>query len=463
MTLTSVVCSMNSIMTDIFAAKISAWSVAPYKRGAVHAVVTLRQFLNASRGPRYAAHVARVRECIDEAWRAEREHDAARRNFYLQQYKELKTDAPVALLQGVNPTWQQTGFLSYSNVMCIDIDAPKPGEPDNGNGWVTDWSALKTTLAAEIECIAYCALSVGGRGVFALVPIADPAKYAEYYDAFSRALKRVYNLQADRACSNVNRLRNMTHDPDAVINHDAATWNITLSRQAQHPNQAPAALSPAEKARIIAAVGYCVEHRDDIGFRDPTADYHDWIKLAACFAHGWNDEQGFNVFHDLAAINPTYKHRENAYKLWNLSRHHANSVGWGTFWFLMRQAGVPEWLISKRQHTAPMPRVRPLAPAEATPLTPPSTGPAPAPPSPMEAPPQVQHPTGPMMSKSERTIMTRRAAYIADGVSWLNSKRAASPALDALCRDLDLHYCGDDSWHMTDAQFSYFASNDINV
>ena len=62
------------------------------------------------------------------------------------------------------------------------------------------------------------------------------------------------------------------------------------------------------------------------------------------------------------------------------------------------------------------------------------------------------------MTESEAYIMEQAAGYISEVQGMLDWMRQASPELDALCRDLDLEYCGHiDSegrgWVMSSAQF----------
>lgn len=65
------------------------------------------------------------------------------------------------------------------------------------------------------------------------------------------------------------------------------------------------------------------------------------------------------------------------------------------------------------------------------------------------------------MSESEAYIMEQAADFISEGQGMLDRMRQANPELDALCRDLDLEYCGHtDSegrgWIMSSAQFSAY-------
>lgn len=458
--------SMNTATRDIFGEMCSAWSVAPFN-GGTHAAVTIGAFLKATRGTKYAAQVERTRALLASAWEAHNAGNEARRDSYLDDYKNAKAQAPAAVLQGVCPSWKNDGFESLARVLCLDIDGPKPGEPDNGNAWVQDWNQVKNNLAA-LPWVAYCALSAGGRGVFVLIPIerADKQTYAAYYETWETLLKSRFNLATDSNCKNLARLRFMTHDPAPIINRAALVWDKVLQIPQdwrQGPRLAtPCDLTPEQQKTVRDAVQYCTDH--GISIAD---DYNDWMRLAAFFAHSWDDAEGAELFHRLAALSPKYRERENDYKLRNLAKQHPNPVKFGTFVKLCKDNGVPVPVASR--NPAPFPAWQPIAPRSAAPPAPaPMPEPAnlaPAPPVPCEdeaqavtdTPAPSQEP--PTMSASEATILEARRGFIAEGRGMLARMRAENADLDKLCNDLDLNYCGHyypdgKGWIMTPAQFA---------
>ena len=457
---------MNTATRDIFGEMCSAWSVAPFN-GGTHAAVTIGAFLAATRGTKYAAQVERTRALLASAWEAHNAGNEARRDSYLKQYTKAKAQAPAAVLQGVCPSWKNDGFESLARVLCLDIDGPKPGEPDNGNAWVQDWNQVKNNLAA-LPWVAYCALSAGGRGVFVLIPIerADKQTYAAYYETWETLLKSRFNLATDSNCKNLARLRFMTHDPAPIINRGALVWDKVLQIPQdwrQGPRLAtPCDLTPEQQKTVRDAVQYCTDHGVSIA-----DDYNDWMRLAAFFAHSWDDAEGAELFHRLAALSPKYRERENDYKLRNLAKQHPNPVKFGTFVKLCKDNGVP--VPGASRNPAPFPAWQPIAPRSAAPPAPaPMPEPAnlaPAPPVPCEdeaqavtdtpAPPQEP----PTMSASEATILEAARDFIAEGRGMLARMRAENADLDKLCNDLDLDYCGHiypdgKGWIMTPAQFA---------
>lgn len=440
---------MNTPRRNIFDAHISVWATAPFRGGAQpqHAIVPLKAYLKASTTHKYSKSVLEARQHIRAAYDAYNAGDAARCAAEIDAYKEAKQIAPCAILQGVCPTWQNDGFSSYSNVLCIDIDGPKPGEADNGNGWVEDWEEVKGYLSL-LPWTAYCSLSAGGRGVFVLMPIADPAHYTEYYEAVSYVLLQM-GLHTDTHCRNIARLRFMTYDPRPYRNDDAEVWDklppATSRRDARKLPDAESTLNDEQRQAVREAAAYCIEH--GISVAD---DYDTWIRLAAFFAHHLPDAEGESLFHALASLSPKYVARENDYKLRNLSRPHASPIGYGSFVRLMRDNGVPMRGTKQGHHAARLtwhyrPRDESQAAPGETPTAPmpmSDTSPSPAPPL--------------QMSASEAAILQDKADHIAEGEAILDVMQLDAPALTDLINAFGLRYYGHNGWEMTPAQWDNY-------
>lgn len=441
---------MSTPRRNIFGEKCSIWSAAP-KNGAKHYTWPIDKYLHATENiSRHTAPIIEARRHLAAAYAAHAAGDVVRRDEELKQYKKCKEKAPTALLQGVCPTWHNDAFSSYSKVMCIDIDSPKPGEADNGNGWVKDWEKVKGDLSL-LPWTAYCSLSAGGRGVFVLMPIADPAHYSEYYEAVTYVLLQM-GLHTDTQCCNIARLRFMTYDPAPYRNADAEVWDklppATSRRDARKQYDAESTLNDEQRQAVREAAAYCIEH--GISVAD---DYDTWIRLAAFFAHHLPDAEGESLFHALASLSPKYVARENDYKLRNLSRPHASPIGYGSFVRLMRDNGVPMRGTKQGHHATrltwhPRPRDESQAALEVAPTAPmpmSDTSPAIAP---AEAPLQ--------MSASEAAILEDKADHIAEGEAILDVMQIDTPALTDLINAFGLRYYGHNGWEMTPAQWDNY-------
>ena len=99
--------------------------------------------------------------------------------------------------------------------MCIDID-------EHDNEHIRNFSALKEQLKNLLN-VAYCGLSVSGRGFFLLIPIAYPEKYELHYDAFVENLSKL-GINVDKSCRNISRLRGYSYDSKGYFNFNADTY-----------------------------------------------------------------------------------------------------------------------------------------------------------------------------------------------------------------------------------------------
>lgn len=163
-------------------------------------------------------------------------------------YRELKRQLPcftVSCLCG-NGT---DDIREYRPIIAVDIDGQ-----DNP---FLDLEDMRKRVSAWPHTL-YCGLSVGGRGLFALIP-TDTTRDT-HKDAF-RALERDFGkmgITIDRSCSNVNRLRYVSRDPKAYLNVNAAVYTERL--QPQRPNTESTAPTPqramteSDMARFTAAM-----------------------------------------------------------------------------------------------------------------------------------------------------------------------------------------------------------------
>lgn len=446
-------------MRDIFTEKISCWN----NLFGLHRVTTIGDFLALADVPQNRQRIDGIRRHITQAWQYwYKFHDLkdvsaeALMHVELEAYKEAKKTLPVAIMQGVNEARLNTTTSLPSRVLCIDIDAPKPGEKDNGNMWVTDWHNIKTRLASHKvfgKFIAYAGVSVGGRGVFLLIPIKTSSSedYAKYYAAVAHVLQQAFNLKTDKACSNINRLRYLSQDDAPIINHEAEEWDAVLREDNQPRKQTAGKLSPRDKAKIMRAVELAETQRIDL-----TENYDDWLRLAAFFAHWWNDAQGREIFHRLASINPKYTERENNAKLLNLERQHLRPVGFGTFAMICKAHGIDVAGMRKcdtsdthpqktcaRTHARTRTHEDAAPPAEQHPQ------------ADAEATPQPAQPQPATMSLSEWQQMGTYKDKILEGMMRVKELRKRLPDFDRLCDVLKIGFYGNDEWTMSKAMFDF--------
>ena len=441
---------------DIFDTQISIFQVHPYiSKGEIktkwesHHVRTIGQYLNAAK-THYAATIDQTRSIMQSAVEAWEQGDAKAYETLMQHYKFNKWLPPVALMQGVNPEHsnETSKFESYSNVLCLDIDAPKPNEPKNGNEWIPDnLEALKRALG-KIPYIAYCGLSAGGRGLFALIPIADHEHHKDYWEQLKTMFLDKFKIKIDAATHNIGRLRYMSYDDTAIINHNAAVFDKMPERFQEkrvQPERTKLFINPARyesrndtEERIIKAVNEIVSRGIDI-----TQNYDEWIKASAAIAHEMG-ERGRSIFHTIAQQYPDYDERKND-KLYTsiMGRAQGAECSINSFFHLCKLHGVD---ISHHVQRAPMfsknsgeIAVKAQHPAK---------------PQQLEEHPEDEQPP-PSMSKAEWQDLKRHESEINKASKFLIDAKVQHPAIDMLFKTFGLELAGCNGWRMTDAQFNH--------
>ncbi len=136
--------------------------------------------------------------------------------------KEMKKGLPLFFASGEFDSNCGDGLVRHSGFICVDID-----EKDNRG--VKNFGDLKKAIR-KIPFVAYCGRSVRGKGYFALIPIADPARHGDHFrslvDDFGRC-----GLTIDKGCGDVCRKRFVSYDPDPYVNTGAEVYDRVLTEE----------------------------------------------------------------------------------------------------------------------------------------------------------------------------------------------------------------------------------------
>lgn len=137
----------------------------------------------------------------------------------------LQAYTPAALL-----TTRKGPVESYTGIMSLDFDDIDKYDPDE----------LKASIGA-LPFVGYCGLSVSGRGLYALVLIAEPEKQTAYAEHLFQVFKE-YGIQPDTSKGrNVNDMRFVSYDSRPVINEHPTPLRI------KHFKAKPAPKKPARQ------------------------------------------------------------------------------------------------------------------------------------------------------------------------------------------------------------------------
>lgn len=250
----------------------------------------------------------------------------------------LKEMMPCVTISGTFSERKADGLIKHSGFICIDIDGH-----ENPN--VLDFEAFRNDLS-NITNIAYCGLSVGGNGVFCLIPLSNTDKHKEHFEAIELCFNKL-GVVIDKSCKDVSRLRICSYDPDAYFNENAIVFNQFLEYKTKviskkKSSEYPIAISKIKKEytndssekRIIRII-------NDINLSgtDITDTYENWFKIGCALSNHFG-EQGRDIYHELSKNHSRYSPEVTDSQFDEcLKSSVSNPIGIGTFFFIAESYG----------------------------------------------------------------------------------------------------------------------------
>ena len=144
---------------------------------------------------------------------------------------ELKATLPAITPSGVFSERRESGLISHSGLIQIDIDRQE-------NLHIANWDDLKQELIKLPE-LAYVGKSVSGQGYWGLIPIpTDPLNHKHYFQSISDRFE-IWSIQLDSKPKNVSSLRGYSFDDEGYFNHNALSYS-----RLEHPE------SPKIRSRL---------------------------------------------------------------------------------------------------------------------------------------------------------------------------------------------------------------------
>lgn len=145
--------------------------------------------------------------------------------------RQLKGKLPCVTMSGTFSERNSGKLIEHSGLICIDIDG-------KDNPHIADMDDLKRTLS-KLPYVLYCGLSVSGRGVFCLIPIAAPNRHRQHFYSIEKDFQEM-GITIDSACKDITRLRYCSYDPKPVININAVVYDkhIESSSATRMPRKA---------------------------------------------------------------------------------------------------------------------------------------------------------------------------------------------------------------------------------
>lgn len=247
--------------------------------------------------------------------------------FDKEKRNALKRSLPQATISGVfSPTRAKNNLSQHSGLICVDIDAKD--NPD-----ILDWETLKQDLSV-LPQIAYCTLSVSGKGLFLVIPLRYPEKHLQQFRQLQIDFQKM-GIMIDSACSDITRLRCLSYDEHPIINENATLYEGVYVEKPKHKSFPTCFIYEGENTSAEVAV--CCRKIQQCGI-DITASYDDWLKVG--FALATLGENGRSLFHICSQQNAKYNAAKTDKMFTDLLRRNYQQVNIGTFFWMCKQYGI---------------------------------------------------------------------------------------------------------------------------
>jgi len=218
---------------------------------------------------KYAALVEKIRSTTDD-----------------KHQKELKLKAPAFTPSCVT---EEDGSFTHTGLVCLDIDSQH--NPD-----VVNFRDFKK-LVSTIENVAYCSISISGKGYFVLIPVSNPEKHLEHFKSLELDFARC-GITIDPACKNVNRLRFVSFDEEPYLNLNAKPYTFVYS--------------PVSVANECYSYSPCIDRVEALILEiedrliDITGNYSQWFQIGCALANEFG-EAGREFFYRVSQYSDLYE------------------------------------------------------------------------------------------------------------------------------------------------------------
>lgn len=242
-----------------------------------------------------------------------------------EQRNLIKKRMVQAVIGGVCSPTRSTANTTPNGLICVDIDAAD-------NPLIHDWEDLKKQLEVVPE-IAYISLSFSANGLFLIVPLEYPQKFADHFRQLEIDFSAM-GLTIDHACSDVCRMRTMSYDTHPYINHAARKYRRLYVPQ-QRPWRQVQHYSNSEDDtlnKVAQLVQQITETNTNI-----TSNYDEWIKAGQALSS--LGEDGREFYHAISSVDGRYKEKQTDNKFNSFLRT-THAVGIGTFFHICKEYGI---------------------------------------------------------------------------------------------------------------------------
>lgn len=258
--------------------------------------------------------------------------------------KSIKMDLPCVTVSGEFSIRKASALIRHSGYICLDIDGKE-------NPQIVDFERKRDEIA-KISNVAYCSLSVSGKGLFCLIPVPDliphPELHKEYFKALQFCFKEL-GIIVDKNCSDITRLRVISYDPNRYRNEEGAVpfegilkthlenKSIKLKNSINRIGVKPGIQGTATTEQRVRQVISKIEAKGV----DITENYQNWIQIGFAFVNEFGVD-GREFFHAISQFHPEYnpESTDNKYTSLLNSSSIGGAVTIASFFYIAKEYGI---------------------------------------------------------------------------------------------------------------------------
>ena len=209
-------------------------------------------------------------------------------------------------------------ITQYNPLIVLDFDN------------LPDIEAAKQTLSS-LPYIYYAGLSVSGRGLFAIIPIAaaDHTQHKTYFHALEKEMQTL-GLTIDKACKDITRLRVISYDENPYINPDCTTYTLYETATPEQDLE-ETTTEDLEALKLEEHISLWEEQQI------PLDDYDQWITVGMALSR--LGEPGRQAFHRVSRYSDKYT-TEATDKAFDNFLHNTKEITLGSFYYICHINGI---------------------------------------------------------------------------------------------------------------------------
>lgn len=226
--------------------------------------------------------------------------------------------APGVTISGIFSERIDTGIVTHSGFIAIDIDGVDPEE-------------VKSILCPDRHVYA-AFTSISGRGLCVIFRI-NPDKHNEAFEGIQEYLYVNYNQVIDVKSSNISRLRFVSYDPHIYLNERADKFTTYPKKKKAITKIPEVVFVQSDFDQIVNEI--CIRSLDITG------NYQQWLGIAYGIADKFG-EAGREYFHRISQFSSLYEYKKADLQFSACLKRSASSkrATMGSFYYHAKQAGL---------------------------------------------------------------------------------------------------------------------------